>query len=94
MSSHHYIYIVRCADGSLFTGVSDDVERDVQAMNAGAEGAHVRAKTPVFLAYTEEYMNAKDAEARAAAIKRMNRAGKERILSSAGLSGLEFGLAS
>lgn len=93
MSNHHYIYIVRCADGTLFTGVSDDVDRSVREMNAGAPGAYVRNRAPVFLAYTEEYMNARDAESRATAIKRMNRVGKERLLSCVGLSTLEYGLA-
>lgn len=93
MANHHYLYIVRCADGSLFTGVSDDVERSVLEMNAGAANGYVRAHAPVFLAYTEEYMNAGDAECRAAVIKRMNRIGKERILASVGISGLGFGFA-
>jgi putative endonuclease len=92
-SNHHYLYIVRCADGSLFTGVADDLDRAVLEMNAGNAGAYVRARAPVFLAYSEEYMNARDAEARAATVRRMNRAGKERMLSSTGISSLDFGLA-
>jgi predicted GIY-YIG superfamily endonuclease len=80
---HCFVYIVRCADGSLFTGVADEPERAAAHLNAGGGSAYVRARLPVFLAYTEEYMNERDAERRAAAVRRLSRENKERLLAYA-----------
>ncbi len=78
--SHSYVYIVRCADGSLYTGTAADPERAVADLNRGGGSAYVKARMPVFLAYTEEYMNDVDAARRAAGIKRLKREDKERLL--------------
>jgi putative endonuclease len=80
---HWHVYVVRCSDGSLFTGVSEDVERALCALNDGEGSAYVRARTPVFLAYSEEYMNRTDAERRAEAVRRMSRQGKESLFAIA-----------
>lgn len=80
---HCHVYIVRCSDGSLFTGVAEDVEQALGALNGGEGSAYVRARTPVFLAYTEEYMNRDDAERRAESVRRMSRQGKESLLAVA-----------
>lgn len=80
---HWHVFVVRCSDGSLFTGVTEDVERALAELNAGEGNAYVRTRTPVFLAYSEEYMNRNDAERRADAIRRMSRQGKESLLAFA-----------
>ncbi len=80
---HWHVYVVRCSDGTLYTGVAEDVDSAVEAVNAGEGGAYVRARTPVFLAYAEEYMNRADAEKRADAVRRMSRHGKESLLAVA-----------
>lgn len=77
---HSYVYIVRCADGSLYTGVTSDVQRAMCDLNGGRGSTYTRARLPVFLAYTEEYMNDKDAEKRASSVKRMARGDKEQLL--------------
>jgi putative endonuclease len=80
LQRHWHVFVVRCNDGSLFTGVSEDVEQAVGALNGGEGSPYVRSRTPVTLAYTEEYMNRQDAERRAETIRRMSRQGKEGLL--------------
>jgi predicted GIY-YIG superfamily endonuclease len=95
MSNHRYVFIVRCADGSLFTGVTADVERDLRVLNDGGGTPYTRSRLPVFLAHTEEYMNEGDAAKRAAAIKRLPRTAKEDILTQANVGavgGLAYGV--
>ncbi|MEY4744360.1 MAG: hypothetical protein RL272_305 [Candidatus Parcubacteria bacterium] len=94
MCQHWFVYVVRCADGSLYTGITGDTEAEIRGLNDGGGSAYVRARLPVFLAYAEEYMNERDAIRRAAAIKRMSRANKEHLLSIPSLGSFgELGLA-
>ena len=79
-SAHWFVYLLRCSDGSLFTGVSGAVEDAVRATNGGEGAVYTKSRLPVFLAHVEEYMNEIDANRRASAIKRLSRTGKERIL--------------
>ncbi len=79
-SQHWFVYVVRCTDGSLYTGATNDIDQELSALNGGDRSPYVRARLPVFLTYTEEYMNENDAGRRVAAVKRMSRAGKERLL--------------
>jgi putative endonuclease len=88
MSNHCFVYVVRCSDGALYTGTTHDVDRELRAVNGGECGSWLRARTPVFLAYAEEYMNDGDAEKRAASIRRMSRERKEDLLSIPGLADL------
>ena len=46
MSELHYVYIVRCANGSLYTGYSKNVEQRIAAHNAGKGGRYTRATAP------------------------------------------------
>jgi putative endonuclease len=95
VSGHWFVYIVRCSDGSLFTGVTGDFEAEIKQINGGNGASYTRSRLPVFLAYTEEYMNESDALRRAASIKRLPRLGKEAVLSSetfGAIGGLAFGL--
>ncbi len=82
MCQHWFVYVMRCSDGSLYSGITQNLEHDLRAINGGGGSAWLRARTPVFLAYTEEYMNAADAEKRAAVIKRMRRELKERLMAA------------
>ena len=72
--------MMRCSDGSLYVNVTSDVENELRGINGGGGSAWLRARTPVFLACTEEYMNKADAEKRTASIRRMKREAKERLL--------------
>jgi putative endonuclease len=53
-AKHHYVYIVQCSNGSLYTGYSKNVEQRIAAHNAGKGGRYTRANRPVeLLAYCQ-----------------------------------------
>ncbi len=76
-----YVYIVRCRDGSLYTGWTTDVERRVEAHNSGKGAKYTRSRLPVVLAYWEEAEDRIAAMKREAAIKKLTRAQKEQLIS-------------
>src|SRR3984957_9144548 len=71
-----FVYIVRCADGSLYTGITKDVKRRCQQHNAGTASRYTRSRRPVKLVYHEACPDQSSALKREAAIKAMNRRGK------------------
>ena len=71
-----FVYIVRCADGSLYTGITKDVKRRSQQHNAGTASRYTRSRRPVELVYHEAHPSQSSALKREAAIKAMNRRGK------------------
>lgn len=79
------VYIVRCADGSLYTGIARDVERRVSEHNADDRlGArYTRARRPVTLEYREEREDRADAARRESEIKGYDRARKEQLIAAA-----------
>jgi putative endonuclease len=79
-----YVYIVRCADGSYYTGWTYDVERRVQEHNAGRGARYTRQRGPVELIYWEAQPNRSQAMKREDQIKRRGRRYKERLVRSAG----------
>jgi len=70
------VYIVRCADGSLYTGITKDVKRRCQQHNAGTASRYTRSRGPVKLVYQEDQPDQSSALKREAAIKAMTRQGK------------------
>ncbi len=79
-----YVFVARCSDGKLFTGITNHPEAAVQELNTGRYARQTHVHLPLRLAYAEEYMNENDAVSRAAAIKRMNKTQRERLLSGSG----------
>ena len=71
-----FVYIVRCADDTLYTGWAMDVVRRVAAHNAGRGARYTRMHGPVELVYTEEVPTRSDALKRELVIKRYPRAKK------------------
>jgi putative endonuclease len=71
-----FVYIVRCADGTLYTGWAVDVQRRVQAHNAGRGAKYTAVHRPVELVYFEEVPTRSAALKRELAIKRYPRAKK------------------
>lgn len=58
----HYVYILQCADGTLYTGYTNDLEKRLKQHNEGTEGAkYTRYRRPCKLVYHEEYDNKTDA---------------------------------
>ncbi len=72
MSPWH-VYILRCGDGSLYTGISNDVERRVKRHNTGRGAAYTRSHLPVVLIWTEAMESESAARKREAQIKGWNR---------------------
>ncbi len=75
-----FVYIVRCVDGTYYTGWSTDVTRRVAAHNAGRGGRYTRTHRPVTLVYQEEVPDRKTAMQREIAIKQYSRDRKERLI--------------
>lgn len=81
---HWFIYMVRCADGSLYTGIATDVSRRVDEHNStGNLGAkYTRARQPVSLVYSETAESRSEASKREYKIKKMTKVAKEKLISS------------
>lgn len=67
------VYIVRCADDTLYTGWTTNLERRLQAHNSGQGAKYTRSRRPVELVYSEPQPSRSAARQREAAIKRLNR---------------------
>lgn len=68
-----FVYILRCADGTLYTGITKDVARRCQQHNAGTASRYTRSRRPVKLVYQESQRNQSMALRREAAIKKLTR---------------------
>ena len=75
-----FVYIVECADGTLYTGWAVDVDKRVAAHNAGRASRYTRSRRPVKLVYVEKRVSRAIAMKREAAIKKMPRAKKLRLI--------------
>ena len=75
------VYILRCADGTLYTGWTNDPERRFAAHNAGTASKYTRSRLPVEPVYIEPCADKSAALRREAAIKRLPRAEKLRLIS-------------
>jgi len=78
-----FVYIVRCADDSLYTGITKDVDRRVQEHNEGDKLAakYTRARLPVVLVYQESCESRSAATKREIEIKLLSRTDKDILLS-------------
>ena len=75
--------MLRCRDGSLYTGVTNDLSRRLAAHRAGTGARYTRARLPVRLVYREARTTRGAAQRREAAIKRLPRAAKLALLAVA-----------
>lgn len=75
----HYVYVLECADGTLYTGYTTDVDRRVAEHQAGEGAKYTRGRTPVTLRYTEAFQTRSEAVAREHAIKQLDRATKREL---------------
>ncbi len=74
------VYILQCADGTLYTGWTTDLERRLRAHNSGQGARYTRGRRPVSVAYREEQPTRSTAQKREAAIRRLSRAGKIKLI--------------
>lgn len=75
-----FVYVVRCRDGSLYTGVSTDVAGRVAVHNSGRGARYTRARRPVVVVHVERKQSRGNALKREAAIKALSRAQKLELL--------------
>jgi putative endonuclease len=78
MMDKAYVYIVKCSDGTLYTGWTRDVASRVKVHNSGNGAKYTRSRGPVMLVYWEELADKSEALVREAAIKKMTR--KQKLL--------------
>ena len=76
----NYVYMLRCGDGSLYTGWTNDLEHRVKMHSMGRGGKYTRAHLPVELVYTECYETPGEARSREVKIKALSRAEKLRLI--------------
>ena len=77
----YYVYIVRCSDNTLYTGITTDLLRRVNEHNKSKKGAkYTRIRRPVSLVYSEEYKDRSSASKREAEIKKFKRVEKLDII--------------
>jgi putative endonuclease len=82
-----WVYVVRCADGSLYTGVARDLAARIAAHNAGRGARYTRGRGPVTLVYQEAADDRASAQRREAAIKRLPAAAKAGLAAPASADG-------
>ena len=75
-----YVYMVRCRDGTLYTGITTNLEKRIAAHNSGKDGArYTRSRRPVQLVYAEKTDSRSAAARLERRIKRLDRAKKIRL---------------
>ncbi len=81
MEHKWYLYILRCGDGSLYTGITTDVKRRLETHRAGKGAKYTRGRGPLEVVYWEECGTHSDALKRELAVKALTRQEKEAMLS-------------
>ena len=75
----YFAYIMRCADGTLYTGCTNDLDRRLAAHNAGKGAKYTRSRRPVVLVYREQAADRSAALRREIALKKLTKAQKETL---------------
>ncbi len=77
MTTPWHVYLLRCADGTLYTGVTTDIARRLEEHNQSPLGAkYTRARRPVKLVYSANFPTRSEASKEECRIKGLSRAGK------------------
>ena len=76
----NYVYMLRCRDGSLYTGWTNDLEKRLKAHNSGVASKYTRARLPAELVYSEEWESKEAAMSREWHIKRLTREEKLKLI--------------
>ncbi len=79
----YYVYMVRCADGTLYTGYTTNVNRRVDMHNKGKGARYTRSRLPVVLLYQETFATKTEALRREYEVKQLTREQKEHLFVSA-----------
>ena len=77
-----FVYVLRCGDGTLYTGVTTDPDRRLAQHNAGTASKYTRSRRPVAMAYREPAKSHGAALRREVAIKKLSRSAKEELIAA------------
>ncbi len=75
----NWSYLLRCSDGSLYAGWTNDLEKRLKAHNEGTGAKYTRGRGPVVLVWAQEYPDKSAAMKQEAKLKKMNKAEKEKL---------------
>lgn len=78
-----FVYMVECSDGTLYTGWTTDADRRVKTHNKGQGARYTRSRLPVTLVYLEQIRGKSECLQREAAIKKLRRSQKKKLIGSA-----------
>ena len=76
----NYTYIIRCIDNTLYCGWTNDIKKRLACHNAGKGAKYTRSRHPVSLVYLETFDTKQEAMQREAAIKKLSRQEKQRLI--------------
>lgn len=76
----YFVYILKCADGTLYTGWTNNLDKRMDKHNAGHGAKYTRGRLPVEMVYFEAYETKEEAMSREFKIKRMNRSQKIELI--------------
>ncbi len=82
MTHPWFVYIIHCADQTLYTGISDNLEKRITNHNAGKGAKYTRGRTPVKLVYQEKHPDKSAASKREAELKKLTKEKKLKLLAS------------
>lgn len=80
MDTIWYLYILRCGDGTLYTGITTDVDRRLEAHQSGRGAKYTRGRGPMTVVYREACGTHSNALKRELAVKRLTREQKEALM--------------
>ena len=75
-----HVYIIECSDGTLYTGITNDLDRRITAHNDGRGAKYTKSRRPVRLRFSEPAADRKNASQREYAIKSLRKAEKMRLI--------------
>lgn len=84
----NYVYIIECADGTYYTGWTNDLERRIKMHSNGIGAKYTRGRGPVRLVYHEEFDDKKEAMKREYRIKKLTRKEKEDLVRIYGIQNM------
>ena len=76
----NYTYILECADGTYYTGWTNNLEKRLASHNAGTASKYTKSRRPVRLLYSESFSTKEEAMSREWHIKRLTRKEKEKLI--------------
>ena len=80
---NYFVYILECADGTYYTGVTNDLDKRIHAHNNEPTGAkYTKARRPVALKYSEPAADRSEAQKRECAIKKLSRLEKNKLFTN------------